>query len=163
MKLGQLLLLATTLLLSALSPAQVAPPVFSISISVEPTVAKAGTPIELAVTLTNVSNHQISVAQEKGGKAEFDYRIDVRNSSNTNAPDTNYHKKVKGQETSDVTPLLRSWGFLQVDPGKTLKDHVDLTRLFQLAPGKYTVQVERTDDESKATVKSNTVLLTINP
>jgi hypothetical protein len=48
-------------------------------------------------------------------------------------------------------------------PGETLKTEIRLNALYDLVPGKYTVQVQYYDDENKEAVKSKTVTPTVVP
>ena len=45
----------------------------------------------------------------------------------------------------------------------TLTDTIDLNKLYDLQPGKYTIQVERLDEDGKTVVKSNTITVNVTP
>ena len=74
---------------------------------------------------------------------------------------------IEGKDTwdgkSSLVVAYSAWN-AHVKPGATFEDHVDLTSIYDLSqPGKYTVQVQRTDAVSKTLVKSNTVTVTVTP
>ncbi len=53
-------------------------------------------------------------------------------------------------------PGTFSFGYRNPGPGETDETSFDVNKLYApLAPGKYTIQVERTDEETNLVVKSN--------
>jgi hypothetical protein len=55
-----------------------------------------------------------------------------------------------------------SGGRVNPQPGEAKESWFDLNKLYApLAPGKYTIQVQRTDEESKTVVKSNVITVTV--
>jgi hypothetical protein len=70
---------------------------FSIAISTQSDLMKAGSEILVEITLTNTSNHEIRVGKAPGNlpQAESEYSIEVRDSKGRVAPDTDYGRKVR--------------------------------------------------------------------
>jgi hypothetical protein len=163
--------------------AQSTKPAISITINSSPTVVKTGTEVKVEITLTNVSNHQITLAKDNAqNHGESFNRIEVRDQKGNLAPDTRYARFLKGKVSDDdkrqdknkavgdhgvelVNDLpLDSAAPHVLKPGETLKDEIVVTKLFDLStPGKYTIQVDRHDDEGKTTVKANAITVTVTP
>jgi hypothetical protein len=58
--------------------------------------------------------------------------------------------------------IVSGGGPHRLEPGESMVDTLEINDLYDLrTPGKYTVQVERTDSARKNLVKSNLVTLTI--
>jgi hypothetical protein len=175
--------LAALLGFNAISGAQEkpAPPAFSLSLVAAQTAAKAGSPIALAVTLTNVSDHGLRGHFERVGESVMrahrleDYDALMRNvdikvfdSDGKQVPETEYGAAVHGRPPINPSPGPSSGRFTSapvpflIGPGKSLHENADLNKEFELTkPGKYTVQAQRYDNESNTLVTSNVITLTI--
>src|SRR5579859_3730537 len=91
------LLIASSIFAAAgFSLADGAEPTFSLTITAEPAVSKAGSEIKLEVVLKNLSDHEIGVPADKGARAEFDFGIDVRDEKGDPPGKTNYYRSVTG-------------------------------------------------------------------
>ncbi|HEV2297872.1 MAG TPA: hypothetical protein VGR72_05080 [Candidatus Acidoferrales bacterium] len=153
-------LLAIASVGSGLAEASIAS--FSIAISAARTPAKRGSPLEVRIVLTNTTGQSRLIYQDTGG--EFDYTIHVSGQDNNEPPETRYFRAVKGKDSGKPTLVVEHSGGLRlVKAGGTLTDTIDLNQLYGLQPGKYTIQVERPDDDGKTVVKSNTITVTITP
>lgn len=102
------------------------------------------------------------------GLGERDYTISISDKDGQEPLETGYLRAVRGKGTSDPVSktslvIVGGGGLHGVRPGESFDLTIDLTKLYVLKPGKYTVQVERLDNESKELVKSNAVTLTVNP
>jgi len=137
-------------------------PTFSLSISAAQEVVKSGSAVTVQVVLTNISDHKIGFPWLLGHPA-WNYELNVRDSQGNAvqpAPrnwvdkDGRHHARIRA---GSVTAL-------SLEPGEAMKHEFDVRDFKTLAqPGKYTIQVQRTDDESKSEVKSNTLTVTVTP
>jgi hypothetical protein len=118
----------------------------------------------LEIALTNISPQAINVAQGEILQDELDYDFDVRDAQTKPAPETKHLKAIKGEDQGPgpQTVIVSSFGYAQLKPHETLKSFVDLTQLFELSPGKYSVQVTRLDLNGKTVVKSNRISFAVD-
>ena len=140
-------------------------PSLSITISAPQTVVKASSPVKLRITMTNISNHNVTYYVSSAGRP---YDIYVRGTSRKLAPET-----PAGVRVHPWSPKYKPFsgggsvfsGSFQIKPGEKTETEVDLTKEYDLnQPGKYTVQVERRDPENpKKRLKSNVITLTVTP
>lgn len=151
------LFIALATVLSAV--AQVPQPAISLTIKADPETVKAGSPVRIDITITNVSKQTIRVDRETiEAMGESTHQFDVRDSSGNPVPETRYYRQFKGD------PLTwHNFRRSALAPGATTKDEATLTKLFDLSiPGEYTVQARRYDEFSSRTwVKSNTIKITV--
>ena len=141
-------------------------PRFSILISAPRTDVKSNSAIDVKIILTNLLDKQLLVYTS--GLGERDYTVRVSDKDGREPLETRYLRAVRGKDTSDPLSktslvIVGGGGFHGVRPGESFDLTIDLTKLYVLKPGKYTVQVERLDDENKALVKSNAITVTVNP
>ena len=124
----------------------------------------------MAVTLTNSSSHNIRVWSHNDSDDDRGYRVNVRDDTGAFAPDTKrgIARNGRGDISSLTAEELTRYGTVVsgacgvLKSGTSLSYFVTATRLYGLSkPGKYTVQLECLDEESKTYVKSNTVTVTI--
>ncbi len=136
---------------------------FTLTIAVDQTTIKVGSQIRLRITLTNTSGQDLLIGRGNGDAraAEAGYRIEVLNEKGKNPPETKYQRVIKGEEdgifwSSPIGITLQS--------GKTYEDGMIVNDFYDLSqPGTYTIQVQRTDHQSKILVKSNKVTVTVTP
>ncbi len=94
---------------------------FSIAISTQSDLMKAGSEILVEITLTNTSNHVIRVGKAPGNlpQAESEYSIEVRDSKGHVAPDTDYGRTARrvteGQYRNNKT--------VRFEPGGSVHNH----------------------------------------
>lgn len=128
-----LLVLAT---LCAVAPTWTATQPFALTIEAKDPAVKAGSEVQVAITLRNTSNRAMDMTV---GLTERDYAFDVRDSQNRTPPETDLTQKSKGRAyfSNDQTFTLQ--------PGESLpKAILSLTKFYDLShPGRYTVQVSR--------------------
>lgn len=135
---------------------------FSVAISAARTAVKEGSPLDVTIVLTNTTSQPRWIYQDISG--EFDYSIRVSGRGNNEPPETRYFRAVKGKDSGKPTIVVAHGGGPRlVKAGETLTDTIDVNKLYDLQPGKYKIQVERLDDDKKAPVKSNTIMLTVVP
>jgi len=154
-----------------LCAAQPAEPTFKVVISSELATVRTGAELTVKVVLTNTSDHRITVLTDRGMATELsDYRIQVRDSQGRIQRTSRYYWSVgqsgmarvpEGSER-DYSDNRRegpgAFDFWRPNPapGETVETSFDVNKLYaKLPPGKYTIQVERIDEETKAVVKSN--------
>jgi hypothetical protein len=158
--------------------AQETAPTFTILITTKPGTFKSGSELRVNVLLTNISDHPIELYVDKRGAAELEgYLIEVRDiqgrlqrtsryywslgrrgGSRLRVPKGSEHDYSDGEEEG-LAP--GSFGYVNPYPGKTNDAWFDVSKVYgPLPPGKYTIQVQRTDEESKVVVKSN--MITVN-
>jgi hypothetical protein len=113
---------------------------------------KVGSEIRLRVTLTNVTQHQITVA---AGWTEQLYKVDLRDNSGKPVPKKEYYE-------------FGSFSNVDVAPSGTREDDLELSHMYQLTrPGTYVVQVTRKSGHEPGlgteNAKSNVLVLNIAP
>jgi hypothetical protein len=144
-------------------------PRLSLTLSRSVDQIKTGFPVEVTVTLRNISDHTVSVwrenATDQGGHV---YRVDVEDEKGSPAPDTKIGRGFKALDdpqpvtTPTDTPLVSSGGWQPLEPGDFQTDKVNVSRLYDLSrPGKYSIQLRRFDEEFKNFIKSNGITVTV--
>lgn len=138
---------------------------FSIKIALAQNIVKSGSEIKLQIMLTNTSDHNISVSRaiDDTSAEVAGYRVEVLDDRRNVPPETKYQRILRGEEPP-TGPF--TWSALggPLSPGKSVKDTMIVNKFFDLTkPGKYTIQVRRTDPASKVTVRSNTIEVTVTP
>jgi len=143
-------------------------PAFKITLSTENDTVASGKPVQVKVTVTNVSEKRLTLVRnavrDRGG---FDYKFEVRNQEKDSpVPETRLHRAIKGRDDAafrtSETPVSGSLVFSDMKPGQSITDTVDLSRLYDLAaPGKYVIRARRVDRQSGETVKSTPITITV--
>ena len=142
--------------------AQGANPTFSLSITATQDVIKARSAITVKVVLTNISDHKIGFLWFRGD-AGGDDLLNVRDSQGN--PVRPAPRTWVGEDGRHYARIRHHGAFYDyLEPGQAEKGELDVSKSYILTqPGKYMIQVQRTDDESKSVVKSNTVTVTVTP
>lgn len=180
--------IAAFFLIAQAQPAKPAKPAFSLRISAAQNVIKAGSELRLTIVATNISDHDISLLRGKGeAEGEFNYMIDARNDKGSAPSRTKYGNQLQGKDVSEPkdsaqaknaetqpagndagpqtfqeTVIVSSDVLLTIQPGETLTDVIIVNKLFDLSqPGKYSIQAQRADPDSKMVVKSNIITVTV--
>jgi hypothetical protein len=145
-------------------------PATSITISAFHDSVNAGSRVDVIVTLTNTSNHDIWLVRLRSGA---DSKIDVRDANGKLAPDTSFGYLRNGHvaqsaldETRFSTNDLTDNGVGEmVKAGQTTKWSMNAGKFYDMShPGMYRIRIEREDPEDpKIIVKSNTVTVTVTP
>lgn len=146
-----------------------AKPYFSVTISA-PGSVKAGSAAIVNIAVTNTSSSTIAFSSGyREDQGEFGCDFSVVTSEGKPAPETRYMKAVKGKNQGPGSQLVISTKSLstRLAPGEAMKFRADLNKLFDLQPGKYTVQLSHFErawaDHPEAVEKSNTITLTVVP
>jgi len=147
-------------------------PTVSVSISAAQDVVKAGSPVFVDMTITNVSSHPVEI--EAFGRDWYS-QVDVRDSQGNQSLTREGRTVLKHEAPAPAAPdgsgktIVRMWGLgsetsYPLDAGKSRVFHRQVPDLlFDLSqPGKYTIQVHRVDGPG-VVVDSNTVTVTIVP
>jgi hypothetical protein len=93
------------------------------------------------------------------------YGIDVVGKDGEDSPETRYQRTLRGESSAGPEDLLVWSGIVvKLSPGKSDKNAMIVNKFYNLSrPGKYKIQVQRTDPTSKAVVKSNIITVTATP
>jgi len=149
---------------SSAESASLSKPAFSITIAPSSPLDLSA-PIEISVTVKNVSNTDMSWEAEYGNTAYKAFDVSLTR-GNHSVGTTFFHRKIRGKQRAD-DPHETAGGssvVSMVPPGKAFTETIDLRRLYDITePGMYTVQVSRYDEASKMVVHSNTLTLKIVP
>ena len=169
------LLAVTPLALLLLAQAQEKQPPFSIAISASQAV-KAGSTVWLGIAVKNISGSRIDMEMASG--VNFNFLFSVRDLEGKKAPETPLYEAIQGEEphTSPHISVFPRWSHLPtwLSPDETLYFNTDVGRLFELKPGKYTIQLGRPQgpgaavgvqrpNQSEPVITSNTINLTVTP
>lgn len=144
---------------------QSAQPVFSVAISVPQDVVASGAEVKVKIVLKNTSDHEIGVARSsREDQGEFHNKIVLRDEhGNLVQMKERGNNGGKGQNDTDSV-IQETMVVFPLKPGELLKDGFIVSKAYDMSkPGKYSIQVERIDDESKTVVKSNTITVTVTP
>ena len=141
-------------------------PSVALTLSAIPCTARTGQAIELKVSVKNISQRNIVVADEIGPNGGADYDVFVTDSQGMSAPETAYHRHLKGRRQPN-DPLFYRSGSRQtsvVQPGRSVGDVIDVGKIYDLSkPDTYKIWLERLDQTSGIHVKSNVVTVTVTP
>lgn len=146
--------------LAASAPEQL----FSLTLATPKEPLKAGTELDLFVTVTNTSNRNISFITSPGEMPEDGllYQIDVRDAQGHAAPLS------ADLRTRDPRIPINydSRSARTLKPGESFIDKVTVTQFYDLSrPGEYMISVARAmpprQNLGKGSVKSNTITLTV--
>jgi hypothetical protein len=147
------------------SPAE---PPFSLAITAAESPVKAGSPVVVKVVMRNRSDHDISVYRDNSSdQGGFTYNVSALDETGASAPETKFGKTVMNHETAqeqaqEPSVLFSSGGEINLAVGEAIKDRVDVTKLYDLhRPGRYSIQIQRFDLETKSYVKSNKITVTV--
>jgi hypothetical protein len=119
--------------------------------------------IRIAQTNTTDQNQPFWIEKVARLHGEYLYLISVSREDGSKAPRTKYFRETR-DETGNFMPGTATNGVLVIrKPGETIESSLDLSELYELKPGKYTVQVYQNDSIANLTVKSNILTLTVTP
>jgi peptidyl-Lys metalloendopeptidase len=153
----------------AQAAAQAAPPLapFTLSIASVSGSIKSGDQVKINATVRNTSSKDVQLLTDTRG-TEVIYRVDVKDEGAKAPPDGKLKRDLKGLEdpaylTPD-TPTHFGVYVLTLKPGESITDPIIISKLYDMTrPGKYSIQVERRDENSYIFVKSNVITVTIAP
>jgi hypothetical protein len=132
----------------------------SISIAPLASTLKSGSPVEIAVTLTNTSSQRLAL----GSGVVIPYDIDIRDANGVLAPLTDRGREWKNrleEEKKGVLPQMGS--IVWLDPGESKKGKITVTNLYKMdSPGEYKIQIQR-DIDRWSVAKSNVIIVMVTP
>lgn len=138
---------------------------FSVTISPEEPTVKVGSPVWVVATVENKSDHGLPVYRaisndmDQGG---WVYTVDARDDKGVARPETKFYRFAQGRDP-EVAKRTSGWA-TKLKPGETMADRVNVSKLYDLSqPGKYRIQFQRLDPETKTLVKSNEITVTVTP
>lgn len=164
------LCLTIALALTTAASGQNANPSFSITIS-GPSEVKAGSASYVDIVVENVSNHQITFGWDGRGArhAQSCFDIDIRDFAGKVPSYTPDYRT----QARNIRPR-----YTGLKPDEKLTFRLDLHEVFELTPGKYTVQLSHHENDfslygqgwknepnpnSNLKVDSNTIAITVTP
>jgi len=133
--------------IAAAQQAQKGKPEFSISISA-PESLKVGSRMMIGITVSNTSGRAITFDGDDLYRGERNFNVEMLDSAGAFPPETRYLKAIKGEDQGPgPTRLVVNGKYFQRDlkPGESLKGELNLTELYDLKAGSYTVTLWRPD------------------
>lgn len=140
-------------------------PEFSIVVTPPAGPIKLGVPVNVSVTVTNVSGKEIYWMAESPDTAYRALNILLKKEGRK-VETTAFHRKITGTQRRDdpADVELGNATVSPIPPGKSFTLSIDLTRLYEITePGVYTLGLGRYDENTKTSVFSNTLTLNIVP
>jgi len=159
------LLLTAFLALQVSSPAKAPRPAISVTLSSVSSELKLGSEVRLKIAVTNTSDHDLRLTRSSGkDQGEFLNRFEVHEDQGNSVVKTRYYRNIRGEkaENEELQEVFEEVVTLSLKPGESLTEEVILNKLYILdKPGKYTIQVDHVDPETRVPVKSNTITVTL--
>jgi hypothetical protein len=149
------LLLAGILALWIPASAQNPRPSFSIVITTDNPVVKAGSDVLIKIQMKNISNHDMDCTMAPANGLDRKYRYDIRDAQGR--PAVKVSRSHPELESGSIFPCTLKPGESTPAVDNSISWIYDFTR-----PGKYLVQVSR-DDSKEGLAKSNKITLTVQP
>lgn len=149
------------------TPAEVPPPVFTMSIGVKQNTVKSGSETTIDIVITNVSSKEIQVWRARRGPPPYTFLVtDGRGKA---APLTPMGEAIrngtfvfKGKKGETRYMGGGSGSFALVAPGATADDALVISDFVDLRqPGRYAIRLRREDPYTKVSVESNSIMLTV--
>jgi hypothetical protein len=137
------------------------PITWAISIATAQTTVKVGSDVFIQISLTNRSGRTIHVFWLNDTAKYDEYKIVVLDEAGKMPPRTPVGRIYVDHDPDIVVGEAHVIPNRDVKDGEVLKENLDISKLFVLQPGKYTVQLER--GEGATAAKSNTITLTVIP
>jgi hypothetical protein len=122
---------------------------FSIAITA-PQVVHSGQPIVVDITIKNLTDHIVAFDGDSPTMAERNFTIELADAQGEAPPETQYLMAVRGEDQGPGHNVIVLTGHLiqrDLKPGETVKQSLDLARLFNLTLGTYKLTVLRQEFE----------------
>ena len=168
--LAKILLPIVSLAIYGVTLAQTPQRSFTFDISVAQDTFKVGSQTAIKIQVKNTSNHDIPATVLPGSDVHGEligFRPIVRDTQGKEPPLTKWGRKALSrqlpEDENDAVLVLSPVVLIPVHPAGILKTEIRLNEMYDLVPGKYTVQVQYYDDENKEAVKSRKITLTVTP
>ncbi len=130
--------------------------------------------MQVNVTRTNTSNHDILLEEELGAGVWRSYRVEVQDEKGAEAALTPLGRRqhvwargdkpptVEEQAHPDLAMMKSKAWYFPMRTGDPISGVLEVSKPHDLTkPGKYTIQVSRADEQNKTVVKSNVVTVTV--
>lgn len=171
-KLDWLVVILTTLFMTTISRdisahasavTQNLEPSFALTISAAKGLMKAGSIVQIDVVVKNISPHDILLETNYTRPyVETTDHVNIVDENGAKASETQFGRAALGH--SPGSGVTGKDVFMRLRISKSFTYQLKISELYDLSrPGKYTIQVERLDEESEAFVKSNTITVTVTP
>jgi hypothetical protein len=133
---------------------------FTLAIRSEAQSFKAGSPVEIKLSLTNNSASDLDASANISDLTGVDpnFVLDVSDAAGNPVSKRPYEHPELATGHAILSRIVK--------PGKTLEETADLSRVYDLSrPGDYDIQASRRASETKnpSAVESNTIKITITP
>jgi hypothetical protein len=141
-------------------------PAFVIAVDGPTPPVRLESPINVNVTVTNVSGKEIWWEWDRYKDAAYKAFAFLLTRGDREVETTFFYRKISNRQRADDPQEVASGSLFPVTyhPGKMFTITIDLKRLYEIKePGVYTLVVSRLDENSKATVRSNPLTLKIGP
>jgi len=141
-------------------------PTFSIEVAPPVGPIRLGVPLNVIVTVTNISDKDIYWVADFGKDTIYKAFAFLLVKDGREVETTFFHRKITGRTRADDPLEVEHSNLMPFPhpPGKMFTMTIDLTRLYKITePGLYTLDVSRIDDDSKTTVRSKTLTLKVVP
>jgi hypothetical protein len=152
------LLLALFICLSTKGVVRAGERVFSLSSSLLSRTAQIGSPVDIKLKLTNVTDHAVTFFDKN---VDCDYSAEIHDDRGASVRETEYKRQLK----CDAGDANARNILVRLQPQESRDEQITLTRFYELSrSGRYTVQAIRKvpKELGGGTVKSNAITLTIN-
>jgi hypothetical protein len=143
-----------------LASAQSPSPPFSISISAEKNIVRAGSDVFIQIQMTNTSNHSIDCTRVASNGLDKAYEYELRDKSGAVI-------NAIPRKHPEIGEPFSAWPCVLKPGESTTKDDALISKLFDLSkPGRYVVQVSRLiagEHKEQGVTKSNSITITVTP
>ncbi len=149
-----ILLVGATSLLFAVGPVRPNQAPFSVTLTTEKPVVKAGEEVWVRIQLTNKSKRDVNCTSADVGPVNLSYQYDVHDSAGNPVKKVIAHPEL----------IPGHFRFCNLKPGESITNDNRVSWLYDMTrPGKYVIQVSRviSDNEKSVVVKSNTITITV--
>lgn len=140
-------------------------PNFSLMLVAPPGQTRVGEPVQVTVTVKNISAKEMPWRAEFSDTAYQAFHV-LLTENGQELDKTPFHRKLRGEQRPGDPVEVEGGGSIVSDvaPGKSFSLTIDLARLYQIkGPGQYTLRVSRFDESNGTTVFSNAVAVSIAP
>lgn len=141
------------------------PSLFSIAATPPSRPLQLGAPLVIAVTVKNISGHEIYWAYDRSDTTYKAFRVLLKKDGRE-VDTTAFHRKITGRQRPDDPQEVASSSTiaLPLAADESFTWNLDLTKLYDIkSPGKYNLDICRPDTYSHTTVCARPMTLTITP
>lgn len=138
---------------------------YVLMISTPSATVAVGSPVTIQVVVKNISQGDVNILKSRAStRGELTYDVAVVTAAGGPVPLTQYGRALHGQATTPPIMIQRRPYGETLKPNQSVVDTINLSRIYQLSPGSYIVQVSETESMKPGTkIASNALKLTIVP